>query len=540
MCRPPVVALNWNGQVWMDNQPVLFLYIEKKNTLARNRVGQFNGNTRIFGLMFYNICFSAMYYAALEGNLTKLKRLVQEGHDVKQRIQDGWTPLTVAAGEGHTDCIEWLLQHGAKLEGRSYLGRTALHHAAGNGHHSTVELLLQHKANPNATDKYGDSPIILAVRNNHYETVEMLLNNNANTARSSNKNETVADIFKQQITLQGATKKGCLKIIEFLLENGANSENRDVHGRTALHWAAATGNNSIIKLLLKYKMNVDVIDKEGKTPAVLAAHEEKFDTVDLLLKSGANPSMTSKQQKSVKDILKENITISKALENQHNYITMALLEDSVDVTSIAKHKDKNGNTLLHVAAHLQNPVCLEKLMKSGANLNAEDNNRDTPLHLALRQYKIERSWFGKNEPQCAKILLDRGAEVEGHGAGGRTVLHEAASRGAIDIIEFLLKYNVNINMTDNAGKTVLHEAASKGNTDMIKFLLKYNVNINMTDKAGNTPLKLALDDEKQECAMMMMQRGAKLHGSDKSSTVEPGNMVCALLIQYVQYNVYSG
>ena len=86
--------------------------------------------------------------AAATGDLEKLKRLLQAGEYVNQRVEYSKTSLMVAAENGHTDCVEYLLQNGAQLYLEDYNGMTAFDLASRRGHGSTVKLLqtAAHKA----------------------------------------------------------------------------------------------------------------------------------------------------------------------------------------------------------------------------------------------------------------------------------------------------------------------------------------------------------------------------------------------------------
>ncbi len=443
-----------------------------------------------------------LHLAVGNGHYSTVDLLLQHKADPNGTDRFGNTPLTMAAIEGHVEIVRLLLRSGADVGKRGqyhtkrgqYQSMTPLHwaSAASDGYPSTVELLLQYNADPNVTDVRGDTPLITAAKQGNIEIIEVLLKNNADTSIKNKEYKNFADILIHYTTLQRIAEKGCLKTLTLIVDNGVDTENRDCYGKTAVHWAAEKGNNLILDILLQKGANINVIDHEGNSPAILAAFEHKFDTVELLMQNGADVQLVNKQKESAICILKEKLTIFGASENGQPNITMALLGYHDDVTSVAKHTGHNGRTLLHWAAYVQNPKYIDKLLNGGACLNAEDSDRDTALHLALRDHNIERKIFGKKMPQCAKILMERGAEVEGHGEGGRTVLHEAASKGVTDIVELLLKSHVNINMTDDA---------------------------------GNTPLKLALDNEKQKCAMMMIQRGAKLHGHDRSSFAQPASLV---------------
>ena len=53
-----------------------------------------------------------------------------------------------------------------------------------------------------------------------------------------------------------------LKMVELLLENGANSNIHDKQERRPIHWATFVGYSEIIKVLKKYDADINCIDKE--------------------------------------------------------------------------------------------------------------------------------------------------------------------------------------------------------------------------------------------------------------------------------------
>ncbi len=504
---------------------------------------------------------TALYWAAANGHHSIVELLLQHNADPNAADSDGKTPLIVAAKEGHAEIARLLLSHAANIEHKDLGGKTSLQWALEKGNYSTVELLLQHKADPNTTDMWKNISLIDAAKQGHVETVRVLLNQGVKLDQQSRHwgralhaavlgrhcpivellleykaDPNVTDV-NGNTPLILAASRGNVEIVQVLLSHGVKLQ--DGPGKAAFTCAVQAGHHSVVKLFLQHKADPNAVlsiilaakagyDERGdtvpffrsipgiiETVKVLLSHgaqiEQKdlssktslhwatltrhYELVDLLLMNGADPNIPDKDGST---------PFMLAVNQMDDYIIEIFLKSGAisrmkddDVTSLIRHRDKNGRSVLHAAAHLQNAAFLTKLLSIGANTNAEDNNRDTPLHLALRNDKKGWSLFGmKDIPQCAKILLDRGAEVKGHGAGG---------------------------------KSVLHEAAGKGDKDIIEFLLKYNVNINMTDDAGNTPLKLALENERQDCAMMMMQHGAKLHGSDKT-VAGSGNMVSLIHI----------
>lgn len=61
-----------------------------------------------------------------------------------------------------------------------------------------------------------------------------------------------------------------------LLERGADPNQRDVIGNTALHLAACTNHTEMVTLLLKAGTDINAIDNSGRTPLHLAQSKLKL------------------------------------------------------------------------------------------------------------------------------------------------------------------------------------------------------------------------------------------------------------------------
>jgi hypothetical protein len=61
----------------------------------------------------------ALTKAAWSRNFTRVKSLVESGHDVNQRTPEGTTPLLGAVWEGHAPMCQFLIDHGADVTVRS-------------------------------------------------------------------------------------------------------------------------------------------------------------------------------------------------------------------------------------------------------------------------------------------------------------------------------------------------------------------------------------------------------------------------------------
>jgi hypothetical protein len=82
-----------------------------------------------------------MMIAAANGDLTRVKELMQYGANVNVVSKNGGTPLMFAARNGHASIVEFLLAVGADQDRKSDAGRTALDIARSLGYFEIVTLL---------------------------------------------------------------------------------------------------------------------------------------------------------------------------------------------------------------------------------------------------------------------------------------------------------------------------------------------------------------------------------------------------------------
>ncbi|ROT76363.1 putative tonsoku-like protein-like [Penaeus vannamei] len=103
-----------------------------------------------------------LHKACIDGNLTMVRKLLQQGHPVNPRDNCGWLPIHEAANHGYYDIILELIEAGAWISdrgGKQCDGITPIHDAASCGNIEIVRLLMNKGASVIAKTDDGDTPL---------------------------------------------------------------------------------------------------------------------------------------------------------------------------------------------------------------------------------------------------------------------------------------------------------------------------------------------------------------------------------------------
>src|SRR5215216_554989 len=180
---------------------------------------------------------------------------------------------------------------------------------------------------------------------------------------------------------------------------------------------------------------------------------------------------------------------------------------------------------IHDAAKKGDVATISAALDAGANINEFDGIA-TPLY-----YAVEGAQLG-----AAKLLMERGADVNTLSALGVAPLGPAVGRRNIELIRLLLEHGANPNSAMGR-QTVLHLAAEKGCLDCVKALVEAGADVNAqtSDSQYRTLLHLAKRRGFREVADYLMMHGtvipkpapisAKLATADtqKGQTIFEGN-----------------
>ncbi|KAG7999143.1 hypothetical protein I3843_01G292300 [Carya illinoinensis] len=192
-------------------------------------------------------------------------------------------------------------------------------------------------------------------------------------------------------------------------------------------------------------------------------------------------------------------------------------------------RDREGRSILHLAASKGSIKCAKVLLESGADANARSKDGRTALYRAAANGDRRMVGMLIESGADPTIPNDRGrspldvARDKGHKEvveileRGEAVLM-AAMRGELERLETLLRKGADISYRDQYGLTALHAAAMKGHRDATLILVEYGVDWDCQDNEGHTPLHLAVHSGSMETVEVLVDNGADVNAKSAKGT----------------------
>ena len=371
---------------------------------------------------------------------------------VSSAFPDSKSPLVTAVKNGDLDSVKVLFKHHLHI-GVPF--REGLFLSAVNGNTDILRCFIENKADVDArTGNCHCTLLIVASKYGHTNAVNVLLQYGANVALTDKSGRTALHFAA------GSSDNSC-EILRCLIENGADIDKGRNDNQTPLMIAAQKGHVSVATFLIEHGANVDLQDENGNTALhhTLYGSDVSCEILSCLTGSGADVNGVNK--------VKHTPLMIAAKRGHLNALTLLIKHGAHDVDL----QDSDGYTALHYAVYSSDISCeiLSCLIGIGADVNARTNNGVTPLMIAAEEGHING----------VTSLVKCGANVDLQDKYGNTALHYAAglsvderfSDDLPEIVETLLNLGAS-HMCNHQGLKPLHQASISGNIAVVEYLIQ--------------------------------------------------------------------
>lgn len=266
--------------------------------------------------------------------------------------------------------LDLLRRHPEQVDTKNQ-GRTALQVAAYLGQVELVQLLLRARAGADLPDEEGNTPLHYAALGNQPEAARVLLSSGcgANALNST-----------RNAALHVAVQRGFLEVVRVLCEHGCDVNLPDAHADTPLHCAisAGTGASGIVEVLTEVPgIDVTATNSQGFTLLHHASLKGHTLAVRRIL-ARARQLVDAKKGDGF-------TALHLAALNNHGDVTQVLIREGRCDVNVRNRKLQSP---LHLAVQQAHVGLVPLLVDAGCSVNAEDEEGDTALHVALQRHQL--------------------------------------------------------------------------------------------------------------------------------------------------------
>ena len=137
-----IVKIVLTAPIWI---PIVIVIIVMNSINAKNGYG-----------------YTALIDASKNGDLEKVKLLIENGADIEAKDNNGDTALILASYYRYLEVIQYLVEKGANINATNDNGWTSLMYASKYGELETIKYLLENGTDVNIKNKNGNAALDLA------------------------------------------------------------------------------------------------------------------------------------------------------------------------------------------------------------------------------------------------------------------------------------------------------------------------------------------------------------------------------------------
>src|SRR5262245_60476087 len=314
--------------------------------------------------------------AAHSGENALVELLLAHKADVNVKLKDGSSPLYLTAVSDSWLGARLLLDAGAGVKDQTGAFGPMLLRVVETGNVETARLLLARgiecsKAHWLHNGQTEMTPLHLAIEKNDVAMVELLLEHKADPNVKAYHGGVPPALF--------AYERKRRLILDLLLADKRLDVNRGNNSElTLLHKSAEMGDVKLIDRLLDLGANVNALERKMYSPLYWACSHNHVEAAKLLIERGAHTTFQVQRDGKVHDVSMLHAAAAARWPQNAGLVEM-LLKKGLDPNC----RDARGRTPLHyVAGSFGNVQVLRVLLKHGADPKARDDQGQTPLDLA--------------------------------------------------------------------------------------------------------------------------------------------------------------
>jgi len=484
-----------------------------------------------------------------------IKLLLQHGLDIDAKDEEGKTLLLYAIEDENELIVNYLLENHASIhsvnENIKCLKEFTIN-KKGNKKESLesfefrvknkfniIKLLLKYGLDINAKDEEGKTLLLYAINEVNEFLFYYLIKNKASLKSLQaynikvlvkfivriNENENVLNKLIKYTNKEKEEEK-CIKILNLIIQNGFDINDKDEEGNTILIYAIEARKVSVIQYLLERNASLEpvnskieilkplitnIIPKSGLDEEQICNIDDlNFNILKLLIDYGLNMENNKK-------------LLHYAIQNSNNRIVNYLFDYRLTI-------DINGNfgkILLNQQKMKNSNPEIDQLIE-----NLLNNKKF--ISIINRNIKLIRSLFNSIQKRTIllKLLIQNGLDVNAVDEDKHSLLYYAIETDYQEIIPYLFKYGAKIDsIYRNIGvvkNLFIHtiESNDKIRFNILKILIENGLNINYEDHEGKTLLLHAIDTKHYSIINYLL----KSHAYDK--LVIPKSKLKYLISEY--------
>ena len=400
---------------------------------------------------------TALHWAAYRDDIDAVELLVAAGAAVGAANRYGATPLSLAADAGYGAVVERLLAAGADANTALPGGETTLMSAARTGNLQSVAALVGAGADVNAAEETrGQTALMWAAGEGHAGVIRVLLEAGADLHARSHGPESA-----EAAAGSGTYTRRVRRMDEF----------------TPFLFAIRAGRTEAVQALLDGGADVNETAPDGTSALVIAAANAHWELAAFLLEKGADPNAAEQGWPALHQVIRtRNLNIGffphpeptgtvsslefAALLIEHGADVNARIVEPI-VDGFRGFWTQEGATPMLVAAKGADAAMMRLLADHGADSSLANERGTTPIMAASGVEMFNPNEDSGTNPEALEALevaLDLGGDVNAPNNDGDTPLHGAAWRGANDIILRLVEEGAELHVENERGFTPLQIA----------------------------------------------------------------------------------